>query len=154
VSRYKARQQALQILFSREFHDENDIQYTEKEILTDDVSDDDSVGEDLPEGELLAVPATDEEEYCTYLVETTRQHLAELDEIISSFSKKWDLSQMDRTDKNIMRMAICELKYPKEQLDESIILNEAIRLAKRYGGPASSKFVNGILGSYVRSKSE
>lgn len=154
MSRYKARQQALQILFSREFHDENDIQYTEKEILTDDVSDDDSVGEDLPEGEFLELPATDEEEYCTYLIETTRQHLAELDEIISSFSKKWDLSQMDRTDKNIMRMAICELKYPKEQLDESIILNEAIRLAKRYGGPASSKFVNGILGSYVRSKSE
>ncbi len=162
MSRNKARQQALQILFSREFHGENDIQYAEREILESDedavveeaVDQADQAGdvqEDVREDD-NAQSVDDEADYCSYLVTTTWEHVEELDQIISSLSRGWKLSQMDRTDKNVLRMALCELNYPKEVLDESIIINEAIRLAKRYGGPASSKFVNGILGTYVRTK--
>ena len=147
MSRYKARQQALQILFSREFHEENDIQYTESEILETNTADEQDAFEENDD-----LTMQDENVYCTYLVETTRQHMAEFDKIIGHYSKKWDLSQMDRTDKFIMRMSLCELLYPKENIEESIVLNEAVRLAKRYGGPASSRFVNGILGAYVKDK--
>lgn len=147
MSRYKARQRALQILFSREFHAENDIQFTEEEILEADNADTENV--DISE----ISDHDDENEYCNYLVETTREHMEDIDTIISSYAKGWTISQMDRADKNVLRMALCELNYPKEKLEVSIILNEAVRLAKRYGGPASSKFVNGILGAYVKARS-
>lgn len=146
MSRYKARQHALEILFSREFHAENDIQYAEKEILEDDTTPE----EDVVDSEVSDM--NDEDEYCTYLVDATRAHITDLDAIISAYAKGWSITQMDRTDKNILRMALCELNFPRESLDQSIILNEAIRLAKRYGGPASAKFVNGILGAYVRTR--
>mgnify|MGYP000049022479 FL=1 len=59
---------------------------------------------------------------------------------------------MNRIDRNILRLALCELVYPKEPLAPSIVLNEAIILAKEFSGDKSAKFVNGILGAYVRSK--
>ncbi len=131
MNRHEARQKALQILFSREFHGENDLQYTEEEILELDGS---------------------EGTYCRALVEAAQLHLEDIDGIISTYARGWNLSQMNRTDKNVLRLALCELAYPVEKLDVSIVLNEAILLAKEFGGPASSKFVNGILGAYVRNK--
>ncbi len=59
---------------------------------------------------------------------------------------------MNRTDRNILRLALCELVYPKETLAPSIVLNEAVILAKEFSGDKSARFVNGILGAYVRSK--
>lgn len=148
MSRHKSRQQALEILFSREFHDENDIQYSENEILEDDTA----VVDDVPADE-DELSEQDEKKYCQYLIETATAHKTELDEVICSFAKGWDISRMNRTDRNIMRLALCELMYPGEQLPVSIILNEAIVLAKEYSGQKSARFINGILGAYVRSRS-
>ena len=77
----------------------------------------------------------------------------ELDGVIQSFAKGWNVSRMNHTDKNIMRLALCELVYPKEETAPSIVLNEAILLAKEYSGEKAAKFINGILGAYVRSRS-
>ncbi len=146
MSRHKARQQALELLFSREFHGENDMQYEEKEIFEDstgnisEIRDEHGVSED--------------EAYCDYLVRTATAHKQELDEIIQSFAKGWSVPRMSHTDRNVMRLALCELIYPLEETASSIILNEAIILAKEYSGPKAAKFINGILGAYVRSKEE
>ena len=59
---------------------------------------------------------------------------------------------MNCTDRNILRLALCELVYPKESLAPSIVLNEAVIMAKEFSGDRSARFVNGILGAYVRSK--
>ena len=146
MSRHKARQQALELLFSREFHGENDIQYAEKEIFEDDRP-------DLP-GEDDGTPAAPEKNdaYCEYLVQTVTEHKEEFDGIIQSFAKGWNVSRMSHTDKTIMRLALCELVYPQEETAPSIILNEAVVLAKEYSGPKAAKFINGILGSFVRSR--
>ena len=113
MSRHRARQKALEILFSREFHGKDDIQYQEDEIL----------------------------------------NMNEFDQIIQSLAKGWDVSQMNRADKNVMRMALCELLYPKDaDMADAVILNEAIELAKEFSGHKSSRFVNGILGTYVRQR--
>ena len=144
MSRHKARQQALELLYSREFHGENDIQYSEQEI---DYVTTDTLTEDGPE-----LSDQERDVYCTYLVETTTEHRDELDDIIRSFAKGWDIERMNRTDRNILRLALCELVYPKETLAPSIVLNEAVILAKEFSGDKSARFVNGILGAYVRSK--
>ena len=143
MSRHRARQKALEILFSREFHGKDDIQYQEDEILNSVNGTDD---EDTP-------VVQDEENYCDYLVTTTTEHMNEFDQIIQSLAKGWDVSQMNRADKNVMRTALCELLYPKDaDMADAVILNEAIELAKEFSGHKSSRFVNGILGTYVRQR--
>lgn len=141
MSRHKARQQALELLFSREFHGENDMQYEEREIF--EAGEREEAEDDMPD-----------ESYCDYLVQTVTAHKEELDDVIQSFAKGWNISRMNHTDKNVMRLALCELMYPKEEMASSIVLNEAIDLAKEYSGLKAAKFVNGILGSYVRSLGE
>lgn len=151
MSRHKARQQALELLFSREFHGENDIQYKEKEIFEEDgaVPDEEAVkaAEAAETGD-----GKDETAYCDYLVQTVTAHKGELDDIIQSFAKGWSVARMNHTDKTIMRLALCELVYPQEETAPSIILNEAILLAKEFSGEKAAKFINGILGAYVRSR--
>ena len=96
MSRHKARQMAIEILFSREFHGKDDIQYQEEEILHSVNGTDEEHN-----------PAVqDEEEYCNYLVTTTTEHMDEFDQIIQSLAKGWDVSQMNRADKNVMRLAL------------------------------------------------
>lgn len=147
MSRHKARQQALELLYSREFHGENDIQYQAEEILESDYLTAKDLSEEGPE-----VKAEAQKEYCDYLVNTTWAHKEELDKIIGSFAKGWDVANMNRTDRNILRLALCELVYPQEKLAASIVLNEAVILAKEFSGEKAARFVNGILGAYVRSK--
>ena len=143
-NRYEARQEAVKILFSREFHSAGDIQYAEREILDQDVVSTEE-GDIILENDLTA--------YCDYLVDTTTEHCDEIDSIIQSFSKDWDIHHMNRTDKTIMRIALCELLYPKEgEMAPSIVINEAVELAKEFSGQKSARFVNGILGAYVRTK--
>lgn len=150
MSRHKARQQALELLFSREFHGENDIQYKEKEIFEEDGMTRDEAVTVMDAAE--ADDGREEPAYCEYLVQTVTAHKAELDAIIQSFAKGWNVERMNHTDKNIMRLALCELVYPQEETAPSIILNEAIVLAKEYSGEKAAKFINGILGAYVRSR--
>lgn len=146
MKRHTARQQALEILFSREFHDTNDIQYKEREILEQDFI----THADFETHTTAIEPA--ESSYCQYLIDTTTTHKEELDTIIQTYAKGWDVSRMNRTDRNIMRLALCELVYPQEPLPPSVVLNEAVLLAKEYSGQKSARFINGILGAYVKAK--
>lgn len=147
MSRHTARQRAIEILFSREFHGENDIQYKEEEILEEPA-------EETMTDVADPVGAAADQEYCDYLVTTTLAHKDEFDSIINELAQGWDISQMNRADLNIMRLALCELTYPQEALAPSIVIDEAIVLAKEFSGQKSARFVNGILGTYVRKRDE
>ncbi len=76
------------------------------------------------------------------------KHLPELDAIINRLSRDWELQRMACIDRNIMREALYELLYEKD-IPLRVVLNEAVELAKKYGGSDSGKFINGILGKYV-----
>jgi len=65
------------------------------------------------------------------------------DEIISRYSKNWELSRIGQVDKLILRMGISELKMMK--IDKRIAINEAVELAKTYSTEKSPGFINGIL---------
>lgn len=151
MSRHKARCKALELLFSREFHKENDIQYNEDEIFSEDEI---VEADEAAETNEAAEAADMVNEYSLYILNTVSEHKDTLDELIQSYATGWDISRLSNTDRNILRLALCELVYPKEPLAPSIVLNEAILLAKAYGGEKSSRFVNGVLGAYVRAQSE
>jgi N utilization substance protein B len=74
---------------------------------------------------------------------------AATDELIQSYSHEWALDRMPFIDRNILRLALTELRHCPD-VPVSAAINEAVELAKEYGGPDSGKFVNGILGAYAR----
>lgn len=77
------------------------------------------------------------------------RHATETDELIQAYSHEWALDRMPFIDRNILRLALTELRHCPD-VPVSAAINEAVELAKEYGGPDSGKFVNGILGAYAR----
>ena len=82
--------------------------------------------------------------YCKILIDGIKEHLAELDDIIKSSSENWNINRIFAVDKNILRLAIFEMKY-MEDVPCKVAINEALELAKKYGTTDSYRFVNGIL---------
>lgn len=78
------------------------------------------------------------------LVAGTVAHREEIDSLIASHTEHWHFSRIALVDRNILRLATYELLCHKD-IPEKVILNEAIEIAKQYGGEDSSRFVNGIL---------
>lgn len=83
-------------------------------------------------------------EYADQLVRGVRQGLAGLDERIRAASQNWRIERMARIDRNALRLGAYELQTQPD-VPRAVILDEAVELAKRFGGEESSKFVNGVL---------
>ncbi|MEK7625697.1 MAG: transcription antitermination factor NusB, partial [Patescibacteria group bacterium] len=66
--------------------------------------------------------------------------------LISKFAPSWPIGQITLVDRNILRIGVYELKF-SEGIPPKVAINEAIELAKSFGGASSGKFVNGVLGS-------
>ena len=83
----------------------------------------------------------------------TQAHLAELDEKIAAYSVKWSKERISRVALSVMRLAVYEMLY-EESIPVSVSINEAVELAKKYGGDEDAPFINGILGSISRENPE
>lgn len=83
-------------------------------------------------------------------IETTAsrviEHREAIDKTIEAYAPKWPIDQMTIVDRNILRLGVFEMTM-NDQIPAKVAINEAIEIAKRFGGPASGKFVNGILGA-------
>ena len=90
-----------------------------------------------------------EQEYMLAKYRSVREHLDEIDDILNETSKGWKTKRMSRVDLNALRLAVYELKYD-EEVPVGVAINEAVELAKRFGGETSGSFVNGILGKIAR----
>lgn len=77
----------------------------------------------------------------------------QLDELIGPAAPEWPIEQIARVDKIVLRMAVYELVL-KVEVPPKVAINEAIELAKSFGGDNSSKFVNGVLGTIYRGQTE
>ena len=82
--------------------------------------------------------------YAQSLVEGTVEQLAVIDEIVQKASRNWRLERMARVDRNVLRLATYELRFVLD-VPMKVVINEAIEVAKRYGGAESAAFVNGLL---------
>ena len=131
MSRSKAREHALKVLYAKE------INPNTAEISAD-------ISDALSE---KGKSSSD------FLVEQVQLHRDEIDGEIVRFLKKWSLSQLNIVDKNILRIAIAEFNYTYEdKADRKVIINEAVELAKAYGGENSYRFINGILSAVTGEK--
>lgn len=85
------------------------------------------------------------DEFCRSLALGAEANMADVDEMIGEVSENWSVSRMPLVDRNILRLATYELLFV-EDVPASVSINEAVELAKVFGGEDSSKFVNGVLG--------
>ena len=83
-------------------------------------------------------------EFTTNLILQTQNNIVELDKEIESKSSNWKVARMGLIDRNILRMALMEMKTGTAT---AVVINEAIELAKEFGDGDSPSFVNGILDS-------
>jgi N utilization substance protein B len=100
----------------------------------------------------------DEENHPFYLrvLKGVAQYLPQIDSSIEVLLENWSLKRLDRVDLAVLRLAIFELCFDKDadRPDDAVIMNEAIELAKRFGGKDSPSFVNGILDKVAKKNLE
>ena len=128
MSRRKSREQAFALLFEKSFNDMSVM--------------------DLAEGaqdarELIIEP------FALALAQGAEEKLAEIDARIDEFSHKWSRNRISRVALAVLRLAVYEMLY-EDDTPVSVAINEAVELAKKYGGDEDSSFVNGVLGGISR----
>lgn len=96
-------------------------------------------------------PGIDEEkEFSKKTIKGVIKNIKEIDELIAKYAPEWPIEQITIVDRNILRIGTYELKY-NDDIPEKVAINEAIELAKSFGGPSSGKFVNGVLGAMYKN---
>ena len=128
MSRRKSREQAFALLFEKSFNDAPIMELAEG-------------AQDARE--LIIEP------FALSLAVGAEEKLAQLDARIDTYSHKWSRERISRVSLAVLRLAIYEMLY-EDSVPVSVAINEAVELAKRYGGEEDSSFVNGILGSISR----
>jgi N utilization substance protein B len=125
TNRRQAREIALQILFQTEFAPQ--ISY---QAFLD-------VFEQSVDPEII--------NYADLLVTGVQANKAAIDSKIQASSSHWKVDRMATIDRNLLRIAVYEMKFASELIKENIAINEAVEIAKKFGTTDSAGFVNGLL---------
>ncbi len=128
TTRRKSRESALQALFSIDMHN-GPGPLSDEEIERLD--------------RMIEVPQASRD-YFLELVKGVSRFLVDIDQCISDTSSNWKLSRMSAVDRNIIRIAVYEMRY-RDDIPPAVAINEAIEVAKKFGTEKSGPFINGIL---------
>lgn len=138
AARHIARSIALQSLYEWDF-------YGRKGSLEEIVE------RDLKE----FAPELDETELARRIALSVAEQMDKLDSIIQKAAPDWPIDQIAIVDRNVLRIGLYELLFSNPQeVPPRVAINEAIELAKGYGGVNSSRFINGVLGTVYRELGE
>lgn len=136
MSRSMAREIALQALFHLEFNE------AETQSILETIKEE---NKSLSSGAMM---------YAQQLVDGVSTQKEAIDAELSMYAQDWKVARMPAVDRNILRIAVYEMKYQEEKIDDGIAINEAVELAKRFGTDRSPKFINGVLGKLSRTTKE
>lgn len=134
-NRHLGRIIALQTLYEHDFRAAEDDQFDLKRSLRRNIA--------------RYKDTVDDTAFITRVVEGTLSHLAEIDTLLQPIAPEWPISEIARMDRVVLRMGIYELKF-ETTTPPKVVINEAVELAKAFGGDNSSKFINGVLGTAYR----
>ena len=98
-------------------------------------------------------PEFDDNKFSENLIMGVVKNIKDIDGEISSHAPEWPIDQITIIDRNVMRIGIYEMKYDND-IPDKVAINEAIELAKAFGGESSGKFVNGVLGTIYKEIKE
>jgi len=91
----------------------------------------------------------EDSDFVFQLVEGVAGKLPEIDAIIAKTAPEWPIDQITLVDRNVLRLGIYELMFLKE-VPPKVAINEAVEIAKTFGGESSGKFLNGVLGTLYK----
>ncbi len=92
-------------------------------------------------------PGLEEKDFVKSLVSGVVENIGKLDKVIEKAAPEWPVEQITIVDRNVLRLGLYELLYSnKEEVPPKVAINEAIELAKAFGGEGSGRFINGVLG--------
>jgi N utilization substance protein B len=94
---------------------------------------------------------SDVKNYAIQIVQTYHEHHEEIDSVIGQNSTGWDIDRLVKMDKDILRIALCEMLYIKET-PMNVVADEALELAKKYSTDDSASFINGVLAKVIVDK--
>ncbi len=131
MTRREIREHLFCMLFCKEFHEPSEL--------------DEQIGFYLESREKAAA---EDEKYLMDRFNQITDKLGEIDAILAEATSGWKLSRMGKVDLNIMRLATFEIKFD-EDVPMKVAINEAVELAKKFGGDSSASFVNGVLAKVI-----
>jgi N utilization substance protein B len=134
-NRHLARTIAMQTLYEWDFHGRETKAVTS--MLSRNISE--------------FAPEFEDTTFAQGLVSGVMDHLTEIDAAIATYAPEWPIEQITIVDRNILRIGVFELVYA-DAIPSKVAINEAIEVAKSFGGEASGRFVNGVLGAMYRDR--
>lgn len=139
-NRHLGRIIALQTLYEEEFRrDAGDAEFDLEEVLARNIG--------------RYAEMVDDVTFIQELVKGVLKTAPELDAILQPIAPEWPIDQIARMDRLVLRMGLYELLHGVG-VPPKVVINEAVELAKAFGGENSSKFVNGVLGTVLRKQTE
>ena len=96
-------------------------------------------------------PGLQDKDFIWQLIKGVVSRISDIDKIIEKAAPEWPIDQITIIDRNVLRIGLYELLYGnKEEVPPKVAINEAIELAKSFGGESSGKFINGVLGTVYK----
>ena len=135
MTRSELREHVFKMLFQIEFNESADMPDHVKNYF-----------------ETLEDAREQDKDYIQRKYEAVASCVEEIDGLLNDAAKGWKTSRMSKVDLTILRLAVYEMKWD-DDVPEGVAINEAVELAKRFGGDSSSSFVNGILGKLAKQES-
>ena len=146
ASRHLARSIAMQVLYEIDFWCKDEVEYLKdsdafrrhNELVKNSIS--------------IFAPDLDEVSFIEHLIEGVAQEQEKIDALITKAAPDWPIAQITLVDRNVLRIGIFELLWgDRNAVPPKVAINEAIELAKNFGGESSGRFVNGILGTIYKT---
>lgn len=131
MTRREIREHLFCMLFRKEFHEPSELDEQIEFYF-----------------ESLERATTEDQKYLVDRFNQITDKLGEIDAILAEATSGWKLSRMGKVDLNIMRLATFEIKFD-EEVPMKVAINEAVELAKKFGGDSSASFVNGVLAKVI-----
>lgn len=139
-NRHLGRIVALQTLYEQDFRREcGDENFTLEEVLQRNVE--------------RYEDTIDDKEFIDQLARGVEARQKQIDDIIRPIAPEWPIEQIAKIDRAILRIGVYELLF-SPGVPPKVVINEAVELAKAFGGDNSSKFINGVLGTVLRNNEQ
>ncbi|MBP1756526.1 MAG: hypothetical protein H6Q59_2924 [Firmicutes bacterium] len=127
MTRRETREHIFLMLFRKDFHEVNELDEQIELYISE-----------------LEKPTIEEYSYLTSRFQAVVSKLEEIDAILSEASSGWKLNRMSKVDLTILRLAVYELRFD-DDIPGKVAINEAVEIAKKFGGDESPSFINGVL---------
>lgn len=136
MRRHEQREHIFKLLFMTQFNSEEEM----SDQLPLYFENSDEIGEE-------------DREYIETKFQKIKEHMDELDQVLNEYSRGWKTSRMSRVDLTALRLAVYEMKF-EDDVPLGVAINEAVELAKCFGGEDSGSFVNGVLGKIASGRKD